>query len=212
MKEISALMPEIKVLYETGRKSHDWDHIQRVYHLCMTLARGEKVNLLVLQLAALLHDAARQDEDRMNGGICHAEAGAFKAQAFLESHGFEEETISGVVHCIETHRYKNHHEPQTIEAKILYDADKLDAIGAIGLGRAFVYAGEIGARVHNKDVNVTLTHPYTSEDTAYREYLVKLQHIHQRMLTEKGQQMAQDRHRFMEQFFNRLNKEVAGDV
>jgi uncharacterized protein len=212
MDRIEQLIPEIRKLYLHGRKSHDWDHIQRVYQLCLTLAEGETVDLAVLRLAALLHDIARVDEDMQNGNVCHAEMGAVKAKQFLEDHSIDKQLISGVVHCIETHRYKNAYMPETTEARILYDADKLDAIGAIGLGRAFVYAGEIGARVHYHEVDIEKTEPYTIEDTAYREFLVKLRHIKDRMLTEKGRQMALDRHHFMERFFDRLNREVNGEL
>ena len=212
MDKIEQLIPEIRELYLHGRKSHDWDHIQRVYQLCLTLAEGETVDLTMLRLAALLHDIARMDEDLQNGNLCHASIGAVKAKQFLKDHGIDKQLIAGVVHCIETHRYKNACMPETTEARILYDADKLDAIGAIGLGRAFVYAGEIGARVHHHEVDIEKTAPYTIEDTAYREFLVKLRHIKDRMLTEKGRQMALDRHHFMERFFDRLNREVNGEL
>ena len=82
--------------------------------------------------------------------------------------------------------------PETTEAKILFDADKLDSIGAVGIGRAFLFAGEVGARLHNKDRDLSPTKPYTKEDTAYREYMVKLRHSREKMLTKEGRRIAED--------------------
>ena len=102
--------------------------------------------------------------------------------------------------------------PNSKEAKILFDADKLDSIGAIGIGRAFLFAGEIGAKLHNKDVDIDKTKPYTKEDTAYREYMIKLRKVKERMLTDEGKHIAKERHKFMVEFFDRLNKEVDGNL
>ena len=154
----------------------------------------------------------REEEDRLNGKICHAERGARLAREILERHGVDNETIERVVHCVETHRFRGSMTPETLEARILYDADKLDAIGAVGIGRAFLFAGEVGAKLHNKDVDVEKTEQYSKEDTAYREYLVKLRRLKDRMLTQEGKRIAQDRDRFMSGFFERMNKEVDGNL
>jgi uncharacterized protein len=102
--------------------------------------------------------------------------------------------------------------PRTLEARILFDADKLDSIGAVGIGRAFLFAGEIGAMLHDGAVDVAKTRPYTREDTAYREYLVKLRRVKDRMTTREGKRIAAERHRYMAAFFGRLNKETAGTL
>lgn len=117
-----------------------------------------------------------------------------------------------MVHCIETHRFRGNNKPQTKEAKVLFDADKLDSIGAVGIGRAFQFAGEVGARLHNGGIDIKQTQSYSKEDTAYREFTVKLRKIKDRMLTEEGKRMAEERHRFMIAFFDRLNDEVEGKV
>ena len=98
----------------------------------------------------------------------------------------------------------------TLEARVLFDADKLDSIGAVGIGRAFLFAGEVGARLHDKDVDVGKTKPYTREDTAYREYLVKLRLVKDRMTTREGRRLAAGRHKFMAAFFDRIDKETDG--
>jgi uncharacterized protein len=101
--------------------------------------------------------------------------------------------------------------PETGEARVLFDADKLDAIGAVGVARAFLFAGEVGARLHTPDVDPEQTRPYTENDTGYREYRVKLCKIKDRMLTSEGRRIAKERHAFMEQFFNRFIKEYEGE-
>jgi uncharacterized protein len=132
------------------------------------------------------------------------------AGKILKAHGLAKETTEGVVHCIRTHRFRKRAVPISKEAKILFDADKLDSIGAVGIGRAFLFAGEVGARLHNKDIDIRRTKPYTKEDTAYREYLVKLGKIKDRIFTNEGKRIARERHRFMVIFFGRLNKEIDG--
>jgi uncharacterized protein len=115
-----------------------------------------------------------------------------------------------VVHCIRTHRFRRRAVPQTLEARVLFDADKLDSIGAVGIGRAFLFAGEVGARLHDKRIDVRKTKPYTEDDTAYREFLVKLGRVRGRIFTREGKRIAAERHRFMVDFFGRLNKETDG--
>jgi uncharacterized protein len=132
------------------------------------------------------------------------------AGKILKAHGIKKETMESVVHCIRTHRFRKRAVPISKEAKILFDADKLDSIGAVGIGRAFLFAGEVGARLHNKDVNLRKTKPYTKEDTAYREYLIKLRKIKDRIFTKEGKRIARERHRFMVEFFERLNRETDG--
>jgi uncharacterized protein len=134
------------------------------------------------------------------------------ARPILERYGFCEEDINKILHCIETHRYRRGGEPRSHEARILFDADKLDAIGAIGIGRAFVFAGENGAAVHIRNLDIHNTESYTKSDTAYREFKVKLEKIKGRIYTPEGKRIAEERHDFMVSFFDRLEKEAAGDI
>ncbi len=201
---------EAQAGFDDARGSHDWDHTERVLHLCLRIGKREQADLFVLRLAALLHDIGRAEEDRSNGRRCHAEAGAQRARTILEKHGLPEDLIIRVVHCIAAHRYRKAVQPETIEARVLFDADKLDSIGAVGIGRAFLFAGEVGARLHDKHIDVEKTKPYTKDDTAYREFLVKLRHIKDRMTTAEGRRIARQRHAFMEEFFTRLNRETTG--
>jgi len=201
---------EAKTHFSGARGSHDWDHTERVYELCLRIGRKEKADLEVLKLAAVLHDIGREQEDKSNGRICHSRRGADMAKKILKKHLPDKEKIAKVVHCIETHRFRGKSTPKSLEAKVLFDADKLDSIGAVGVGRAFLFAGEIGARLHNARIKVSKTLPYTKEDTAYREFLVKLSRVKDRIFTREGKRIAAERHEFMVNFFDRLTKETDG--
>jgi uncharacterized protein len=207
---LEAVREESRAYFRNARGSHDWDHTERVYELCLRIGRKEKADLEVLKLAALLHDIGREEEDRTNGRVCHARRSADLARPILERLGVPERQRAAVIRCIETHRFRGGVAPDSLEGKILFDADKLDSIGAVGIGRAFLFAGEVGARLHDPNVRVEKTKAYSREDTAYREYLVKLRSVKDRIFTREGRRMARDRHRFMAEYFNRLNREVAG--
>ncbi len=206
-----ALVAEARRLYQANGSSHRWDHVQRVLALAERLARKEGADLEVVRVAALLHDIGRAEEARTKGAVCHADFGAKLARKILARYGLPENFIEAVAHAIETHRFRGDKRPETIEAQVLFDADKLDALGAVGIGRAFLFAGEVGARLHNPEVPLEETEPYGPEDTAWREFKTKLCRLKERMLTAEGRRLAEERHRFMEEFFTRLNREVAGE-
>ena len=196
--------------FSRARGSHAWDHTQRVCRLCEQIGAVEKGDLAVLRIAALLHDIGRSLQDRTQGALCHAEQGARLATPLVARLPLSPEQKQNVVHCIRAHRFRGTRAPDTLEAQILFDADKLDAIGAVGVARAFLFAGEVGARLHIPDVDIEDTRAYSMEDTGYREYRLKLRLIKDRMLTAAGKRMAQERHRFMEDFFIRFIAEVDG--
>jgi uncharacterized protein len=191
---------------------HELEHTERVYNLAMHIGKKENADLDVLALAALLHDIARKEQDESKGKIDHAVRGAQMAKEILERYNLPKEKLENILHCIKAHRYRNDVAPETIEAKVLYDSDKLDSIGAIGTGRNFSFAGHLGAKVHDKNVNLDKSAEYTVDDTAFREYTVKLRYIKDKMLTNEGKRIAEGRHKFQEEFFERLNKEVNGEL
>ncbi|USG98971.1 HD domain-containing protein [Thermococcus argininiproducens] len=173
--------------------THGFSHIKRVFNLCLHLGKDEGADLEVLALAALLHDIARPLEDK---GIVddHAKESAKIARRFLGSLGYPK--IEEVVHAIEAHRFSKPPEPKTIEAKILSDADKLDAIGAIGVARVFMYSGE-----HGRDIEFSLKH--------FEEKILKLKDL---MYTKSAKKLANERHKFVEEFIKRIQKEIEGEL
>jgi uncharacterized protein len=207
---VARVRAEAEAFFRGARGSHDADHTERVYRLCLRIGRKEKADLGVLAVAALLHDIGREAEDRSRGRICHGRSGAALARDILKRLGCDPGTVGAVAHCIATHRFRRGGAPRTLEARVLFDADKLDSIGAVGVGRAFLFAGEVGARLHDKAIDVRKTKPYTRDDTAYREYLVKLCRVRDRMTTREGRRLAAGRHRYMAGFFARLNRETYG--
>jgi uncharacterized protein len=207
-------VPAVKAIaaafYSRARGSHDWDHTLRVLRLCERIGTAELADMKVVRVAALLHDIGRTDQDNTNGSLCHARQGARLARPIVESLPLTERQKENILHCIATHRFRGGSTPDTIEARVLFDADKLDAIGAVGVARAFLFAGEVGARLHNPEARIEETLPYTADDTGYREYRIKLCQIKDRMLTATGKHLAEKRHHFMKEFFNRFLLEYDG--
>jgi uncharacterized protein len=212
MDIIEKISENARELFHEARGSHRWDHTLRVLKVAEYISRVEKADIEVVQIAAYLHDIGRMKEDNSGGKLDHALIGAEMARDILRDIPLEHVKKENVIHCIETHRFRGNRIPETLEAQVLYDADKLDSIGAVGIGRAFLFAGEVGAKLHDKEVDVEKTEPYTEDDTAYREFLVKLSKIKDRMLTNEGRTLAEERHTFMVEFFERLNKEVDGVI
>ena len=196
--------------FRDARGSHHWDHTLRVCRLCDRIGTAEGVEMDVLLTAAYLHDIARGFQDDANGAVCHAETGARLAAPIVAELPLSAEQRDNVLHCIRSHRFRGSHKPQTAEAMVLFDADKLDAIGAIGVARAFLFAGEIGARLHSDIANIEATPMYSVDDTGYREYKVKLCKIKDRVLTREGRKLAVRRHAVMVEFFNHFLEEFEG--
>jgi uncharacterized protein len=208
------MLDTVKILahkhFLSARGSHKWDHTLRVCRLCERIGVGEGVDMDVLLAAAYLHDIGRSYQDESNGAVCHAEKGAQMAEPIVEKLALSEAQKKNILHCIRSHRFRGHHEPETPEARVLFDADKLDAIGAVGVARAFLFAGEVGARLHSAEANIEDSEPYSVDDTGYREFKVKLSKIRQRILTAEGLKLAEDRHVVMVEFFKRFLDEYEG--
>lgn len=199
-----------KKMFDGAPGSHDWEHTLRVSRLCERIGAAEGVDMDVLLVAAYLHDIGRSHQDASNGAVCHAEIGAQMAKPIVTELPLTEKQKENIVHCIRSHRFRGNHAPKTAEAKVLFDADKIDAIGAVGVARAYLFAGEVGARLHNPDINAEEAEPYSKDDTGFREYKVKLCKIRDRILTDEGRRLANGRHDFMERFFKRFINEYEG--
>ena len=190
--------------------SHDWEHTLRVLRLCRRIGPVEGADMLVLESAALLHDIGRPLQDATNGSVCHAQQGAAMAGRIIDVLPLTVARRDNIIHCVRSHRFRDRHSPESIEAKVLFDADKLDAIGAVGVARAYLFAGELGACLHNPHLAPEQAEPYSRNDTGHREFSVKLSKIKDRMLTAEGRRMAGERHAFMVAFFNRFLEELEG--
>ena len=203
----------VRSILENAPGCHDFDHTLRVLGNARNIAGKElaaedRRSYLAVELGALLHDVARPEELASGGTICHAEAGAPKAAAILRQCGCTDESLIRIVsESVLRHRFRGKNAPVSRIDKIVYDADKLDSIGAVGIGRSFHFAGRIGARLHNTEQEALAGKEYGREDSAYREYLVKLRHVSGRMLTETGRVLAVERADFMHEFFRRMNRE-----
>lgn len=208
---VDAVKTIARNLFDRARGSHDWEHTLRVSRLCGRIGPVEDADMSVLLIAAYLHDIGRGHQDAARGAVCHAQKGAELAAPIVSKLALSEPRKQNIIHCIRTHRFRGTDRPETREARVLFDADKLDAIGAVGVARAYLFAGEVGARLHNPDVDVTVASSYSKNDTGYREYCVKLCKIKDRILTETGRRIAHERHQFMELFFKRFIEEFNGE-
>ncbi len=207
---IETVSEQAKVFFAGARGSHGWDHTARVARLCDGIGACEQADMTVLNIAALLHDIGRRRQDESRGRLCHASEGAILAEPIIQELPLSVSQKENIRHCVQTHRFRASYPPETIEAKVLFDADKLDAIGAVGVARAYLFAGEIGACLHSDHGDVKSTSPYSRDDTGYREFKVKLCKIKDRMLTRTGRKLALERHAFMEMFFHRFMEEYNG--
>jgi uncharacterized protein len=209
---IEEIRKEARGYFKDSGGSHGWDHVERVYNLALHIGKKEKADLDVVVISALLHDIAREKQDRSKGQICHAEEGSKLAEKILYKYNLKADFIENVAHSIAAHRYRKNIQPRTLEARVLRDADRLDGIGAVGIGRAFMFAGEVGSKLHNPEIAGELLkdRSYTDEDTAYQEYLFKLRKIGSTILTNEGKRIAKERLEFMDNFFETLNREYKG--
>ena len=208
---------------ELSCSAHNLDHIMRVYKLSLKLAQSEKnVDLDILSSAALLHDIARTKESEdLTGTIDHAVLGSQMAEPILKNLQYRENDIEKIKHCIVTHRYRTGNEPQTIEAKILFDADKLDAIGSVGLMRSFMLAGQHGQKIEyieNIDDYIKIntgTHGKLKDMSKHSpliEYHIKLKNIPKKLYTESAKKIGDERIKIMDSFFENLMLEMKGEA
>jgi len=213
-KTIEEIKDKAREYFVGGDSSHDWTHIERVYNSAIKIGKEEKANLDVLKIAVYLHDVGRKEEIKSNGKICHAERGVEIAEGILSQYDLDREAVENIKHCILTHRNRNDHQPKTIEAKVLFDADKLDSIGAVGIARDFLFAGIYNAPLYTgrekKIVKEAHKYAYTNDDTALLEYYYKLSKIKGKIMTKTAKRFAKERHEYMEAFFKRFDKEIKG--
>jgi uncharacterized protein len=199
---------------QNAEGGHDWFHIERVYNNALLIAKGEQCNLTVVQLGALLHDIA--DSKFHNGDETIGPAMAWE---FLETQNVPEETIIHVVNIIENVSFRGGNTEKkfkSIELDIVQDADRLDALGAIGVARAFNYGGFKNRALYDPAIapNLSMTKEEYKATTAptINHFYEKLLLLKDRMNTATGKQIAESRHRFMEAYLKQFYAEWNGEV
>jgi uncharacterized protein len=195
---------------ETG--GHEFEHTERVYKLAIHIAQTEKADLDILRAAALLHDIARKKQEDMNDTICHAKEGGKMAKEILEKSSFPKEKIDAVSYAIEAHRYSKNIKPETTEAAIIQDGDRLEALGSIAIARIFSYNGKRNIKIH--DPKVLPKEEYGVDQinsTAINHFHEKIFKIKPETFnTKTGKEMARDRYEFTKEYVDRFMKEWEG--
>lgn len=207
-----------------GDSAHDKEHVYRVLYTALEIAKAEKNNIEsdkndisgmgeqpdmdILITACLLHDIGRKEQFE-NPALCHAQVGAQKAYAFLMGNGFTEDFAERVRDCVETHRYRKSNPPKSIEAKILFDADKLDVTGAIGIARTLVYKGRMEEALYSLDENGQVSGGQNDKiPSFFQEYKYKLENIYDHFYTAKGEELARERQVAATAFYESMLQEV----
>ncbi len=189
--------------------AHDKEHVYRVLYSALDIASKEKeVDYDVLISACLLHDIARQEQNK-NPKLCHAEVGAEKAYKFLIENNFEKAFAKKVKHCIIAHRFRKNNVPESTEAKILFDADKIDAAGTLGIARTLVYQGAMCEPLYSLTSDGRVSDGTDDKTPSFfQEYKYKLEKIYSRFYTERGKEIAEERRKTAESFYNDMLREV----
>jgi uncharacterized protein len=214
-----------RLWYSVDDPVHGFDHVQRVYRLAETIALSEGADLEIVRAAVLLHDVDvdsisesdfQNSEKAGNRRENHQHSSADFAQQILSQEGWVEGRISAVRHCILSHRFRDRdRQPQTLEARVLFDADKLDAIGAVGVARAIAYAVRAGhpafAVPSQSFINTGQLEP-GEPHSAYHEYLFKLRKLKSSLSTATGIRLAESRHQVMQSYFESLDSEMRGEI
>lgn len=211
-------MPTIEAArawYNPKDPVHGFDHVLRVLSLAEILGKELGADLEVLRAAALLHDASGAHPEDDGGRSNHEQASSDFAAEVLSREGWEADRISAVQHCILTHRFRSREEPNTLEARILFDADKLDVVGAFGIARTLGYAIQADqpfyAEPSENFIETGEGEPGEAH-SAFHEYLFKLRHVKDRLHTQPARILAEYRHQVLETFFDQLAGEARGEA
>ena len=213
MKLIDDTILFVKQKLENAESGHDWFHIERVYKNALLIAEGEDCDITVVKLGALLHDIA---DSKFNDG--DETVGPKVAREFLESQNTSEEIITHVVNIILNISFKGGNFEKKFTSKeleIVQDADRLDAIGAIGIARTFNYGGFKNRPIYNPNIapqtNMTKEEYKNSEAPTLNHFYEKLLLLKDKMNTKTGRKIAEERHKFMELFLSQFYAEWEGE-
>ena len=210
MKQETYNLLENYMLECMGDSAHDKDHIYRVLYNAMDIAQAEQnADYDVLICACLLHDIGRKEQFE-NPKLCHAMVGGEKAYRFLIDNHFCKDFADKVKHCIQTHRYRQNNPPKSLEAQILFDADKIDATGAVGIARTLFYKGTVGEPLYSLLPDGRVSDGTGDEKPSFfQEYKYKLEKLYDRFYTKRGNEIAKERQKTAAAFYNAMLKEVS---
>ena len=210
---IENTIPFVKKELKDAEGGHDWFHIERVYKNACLIAEGEHVNLLVVKVAALLHDVA---DSKFHGG--DDSVGPKRAAEFLQTQQISEEDIEHIVNIVANVSFKGGNATKTFHSKeleVVQDADRLDALGAIGIARTFNYGGFKKRKLYDPAIapqlNMSPSEYKTSTAPTLNHFYEKLLLLKDQMHTETAKKIAQQRHRFMEHFLEQFYAEWEGE-
>jgi len=212
-KIINKVAQLVRSQLEGEGSGHDWWHIYRVWNNAKLIAKGETCNQFIVELGALLHDIADykfHEGDELIGGKV--------AREILEKLNVSEEDIKAVVHIVDNVSFKgeaNNNKMQTFEGKIVQDADRLDAVGAMGIARTFAYGGHKGHEIYNPEIkpklNMTKEEYKSHKGTQINHFYEKLLLLKDLMNTETARKIAEHRHKFMQEYLDEFFAEWNGE-
>jgi uncharacterized protein len=200
-------LKDIKVMYEAADSAHDFSHIMRVYKTAQKIGEAEGADMMVLLPAALLHDVGA--ESKLSGAS--AESDAFRlriAEEFLRKKSFPEDLIKKVLYSIDVHRFSKGIVPTTKEAKILQDADRLDAMGAIGIARVFMTGGAVGRKFYSPEDPFCRTRVPDDKMWNLDHFFKKILKLESGMYTETARMIARRRATVLKRYLEDLQKEI----
>ena len=203
-------MDDIRLLYNGADPAHDFSHVQRVYRNARIIGREEGADMQVLLWAALLHDAGSEKKDDARRGDSK-DLGKRSAEAFLKAVGLDEAEREKVQYAVDVHRFSGGIVPVTLEARALQDADRLDAIGAIGIARVFLTGGSLGREFYNPEDPFCRTREPDDGKWNLDHFYRKLLKLESGMHTESGRRMAARRTAVLNRYLQDLKAEIGDD-
>lgn len=189
--------------------SHDWYHTLRVRKTALYIADKEGADRITVEIAALLHDVGRLESERIGGS--HSDISASIAQQILagSTNILGQDRIENIISSIKSHSYRAGKTPETLEGKVLSDADRIDALGTVGIARVFAYAGRYNQPLHPTTwISSELNNLPPGIETPYDEYINKLKKLPPMMYTATGKDIALSRFEAMQKFFEEYEKEI----
>lgn len=207
---------EARSLYDDEDLVHGFDHVERVLRVALWLCERTGADPEIVKAAALLHDASGAAPahvgEASSGRATHEQTSAAFAERLLREEGWSENRVEQVTHCIRAHRYRGGVDPESLEAKVLFDADKLDVLGAFGIARTLGYAQQAGQPAYAPPSDRFLeegTREPGEPHSAYHEYLFKLRKVPGRLHTEPARELAAERLPLLRSFFEQLAVEAS---